>query len=116
MSPLFALEPFMTEPEPRAPRARTDHRDTARQPETVTIPGPVSYSIEGIFRFGNGDEQTRTVQGQTLNTRMAADITMFVTYLADAGWLFADGRAVLVQLLGARAEDGTRISLGNGQG
>jgi hypothetical protein len=117
MTPLFALEPFTAERDERAPRSRAHHADTAQQ----TAPGdatrtPVSYTITGTFRFRDDREHTRTVQGHTVSTRMEADIGLFVAYLCDAGWLFADGRAVLVRLLSVCTEDGVTIPIENGQG
>jgi hypothetical protein len=47
-----------------------------------------------------------------MDTRRDAEIKRFVTYLADEGWLFVEGRAALVTLLGMGADDGEEIFLG----
>ncbi len=115
MTPLFALEPFAADRDaPRATRSRSHHADTAQQTaQAAATLTPVSYTIAGTFRFRDEREHTRTVQGHTVSTRMATDIGLFVAYLRDAGWLFADGRAVLVQLLDVCTEDSVTIPIEN---
>jgi hypothetical protein len=88
MTPLFALEPFSVHQDERA----------AREPATPTPPCLISYRIIGVFRTSAGEEHERTVQGHSISTRLRADIATFIAYLSDAGWLFEDGRSVLVAL------------------
>ncbi len=47
---------------------------------------------------------TYTVIG--MSVRLDADVTRFVAYLNEHGWLFKEGCAVLVDLLGVGADDG----------
>lgn len=113
MTPLFALEPFTTDQSARAARRGRDRGEMDPPAATLT---PVSYTITGTFRFRDDSEHTRTVQGHTVSTRTEVDIHLFVAYLRDAGWLFTDGRAVLVRLLSVCTEDGVAIPIENGQG
>src|SRR5262245_60410263 len=98
MMPLFALEPFTVHQDERAACARTPQSGTVPEEAAPTPPCLVSYRIIGVFRTGAGEEHERSVQGHSISTRLRADIATFVAYLSDAGWLFEDGRSVLVAL------------------
>ena len=106
MTPLFDLAPLVH----GAPEERAMRRP-AKPPEPAPLPYPIPYWIRGVFRFGNGEERTRTVAGQAMSSRRNADIVQFVIYLREEGWLFPEGRAVMVQLLGIGGEDGGAIFL-----
>jgi hypothetical protein len=114
MAPLFDVEAYtrladdrsMATPVPMtAPRAA----ESARTP----APKPVDYWVRGSFRFGE-TERTRTLRAIGMSDRLEADVERFIAYLADQGFLFGEGRANLVQVLGVGADDGTKISLSLG--
>jgi hypothetical protein len=106
MAPLFDLAPLVHD----APEERAVRRPT-KPPEAALPPYPIPYWIRGVFRFGNGHESTRTVAGQAMSNRRNANIVTFVDYLREEGWLFPEGRAVMVELLGIGGEDGGAIFL-----
>jgi hypothetical protein len=107
MLPLFDLAGY-ARPDEVAPPVR---RVAIEQKPQAFTPTPVPYWIRGVFRFGSDEERTRTVTGQALSNRRDADIATFVDYLRAEGWLFPEGRAVMVELLGIGAEDGGTILL-----
>jgi hypothetical protein len=111
MTPLFALEPFAPPAGIDATHPRARPTRTADASPTTVAPTPVSYRITGHFHFASGEEQIRSVDGHTISTRMEADIVSFLAYLRGSGWLFADGRAVLANVLTVLTEEGQPIPL-----
>src|SRR4051794_25692394 len=99
MTPLFDISGYARPADdnptqsPQRP-ARTSARAVS------AAPSHVSYWIRGVFRFGSGEERTRTVEGHTMSDRRDADITQFAAYLSESGWLFPEGRGVMLELLG----------------
>ncbi len=75
---------------------------------------PVNYWVRGRFHSGGG-EQTHTVRAVGMSEHLDADVAKFVRYLTEEGFQFADGRAVLIELLGVGADDGAQIALSSGQ-
>ena len=120
MTPLFDMESVAPPDNRPAKATRGGGRQNAGQgagQETATPPMPVAYWIRGVFRFGNGEERTHTVDGVGMSTRLADDAARFVGHLREEGWLFAHGRGVLVELLGvAAADDGALLVLAEDRG
>jgi hypothetical protein len=85
--------------------------DHGASPLPPAPPTAVSSWIRGVFRYGDGEERIRSVAGQTLAHHRDADIERFTAYLMESGRLFPEGRAVLTELLGIGAYDGTEIHL-----
>ncbi len=71
----------------------------------------VSSWIRGVFRFGDGTERTRTVEGMGMSAQLAEDAARFADHLRASGWLFPEGRGLLVETLGIAAHDGGLIVL-----
>jgi hypothetical protein len=108
MTPLFDLAGYQRPDEQHS--ARSPRRSTEQHPQSFA-PTPVPYWIRGVFRFASGEERTRSVTGQAMSDRRDADIATFIDHLREEGWLFPEGRAVMVNLLGIGAEDGGAIFL-----
>src|SRR4051794_15532136 len=106
MTPLFDLAPLA-----RDGPSECVVRRAAKPPEPALPPYPIPYWIRGVFRYKDGEERTRTVEGQAMSHRRDDDIAKFVAHLGESGWLFPDGRAVLVAVLGVGAHDGGTILL-----
>lgn len=109
MTPLFDLAGYQQPDEDRP--ARQSRRTATEQQPQVFMPTTLPYWRRGVFRFGNGEERTRTVTGQAMSNRRNADIVQFVDYLREEGWLFPEGRAIMVELLGIGGENGGAIFL-----
>jgi hypothetical protein len=103
-TPLFDLAP-LTRAEPK--EHPTSHRRArSSTPPPAPKPYPIAYWVRGTFRYMHGEERTRTVEGQAMSHRRDGEIETFIAYLRESGWLFPDGRAVLVKVLGVSAQDG----------
>lgn len=113
MAPLFEIEVFERRDEQA--EARGTRPAASRSPAKAKASRPVNYWVRGRFSSG-GEEQTHTVRAVGMSEHLDADVAKFVRYLTDEGWLFAAGRATLVEVLGVGADDGIEISLSRGQG
>ncbi len=116
MTPLFDLGPPV--PPDTAPATGGGGRERAGQESgkaTAAQQRSVSSWIRGVFRFGDGTERTRTVEGVGTSARLAEDTARFAAHLRASGWLFPEGRGLLVETLGIAAHDGGLIALGEEQ-
>jgi hypothetical protein len=111
MTPLFDLEPLTGRVAPAAGRRST--RENVAKPQQgdppAPVPTPISYWVHGVFRCGDR-QLTRTVQAVGMSTRIDADVARFVHYLAGEGFQLAEGRGILIQLLGIGTDDGTLLA------
>jgi len=112
MSPLFDIEAFERRDEQA--EARGTRPAASRSPAKAKASRPVNYWLRGRFRSGGG-EQTHTVRAVGMSEHLDADVGKFIRYLTEEGFQFADGRAVLIELLGVGADDGVQIALSSGQ-
>jgi len=112
MSPLFDIEAFARRDEQA--KSRETRPAASRSPAKAKASRPVNYWLRGRFRSGGG-EQTHTVRAVGMSEHLDADVGKFVRYLTEEGFQFADGRAVLIELLGVGADDGVQIALSSGQ-
>jgi hypothetical protein len=108
MTPLFDVQAF-DRPTAPDPPARGSRMTGSEPPPPPATPIPVSYKVRGVFRWGDGAERTRTVEGHSLRHRLDADIRLLADHLMRDGWQFPEGRAVMVEFLGVWADDGTQI-------
>lgn len=115
MTPLFDLEPLAPAADVTAPtiNARGRRADGRGREGAATSRTPVSYWIRGIFRFADGEERICTVDAVGRGAQLADDAARFVSYLRESGWLFPEGRAMLVEPLGIAAHDGGLIVVGD---
>ncbi len=111
MMPLFDIEAVPPPCKVSVKADRGGHKDTGPIRATAMPSVSVAYWIRGVFRFGDGKERTRTVDGVGMRMQLSEDATRFVAYLGESGWLFPEGRAVLVETLGIAADDGGIIIL-----
>ncbi len=114
MAPLFDVEAFAASDDGAKAAGKRTATSRSVTKATANAPRPVNYWVRGRFRSGGG-EQTHTVRAVGMSDRLDADVTRFVRYLTDEGWLFAAGRATLVEVLGVGADDGVQIALSSGQ-
>jgi hypothetical protein len=115
MTPLFDVEAHAaTSTTPALADAGGGRTSTGRGTGTSTAAPatPVPYWVRGVFRFGNGEEHTHTVDGVGMSNRLPDDAARFVAYLRESGWLFPQGRATLIEVLGIAAHHGGLILLG----
>jgi len=77
---------------------------------TTGLPRPIAYLLHARFRCG-AQGRIRTRQGVALDTRLNADVWRFIQRLKTDGWLFPEGRAMLIELLGVGADDGVTMTL-----
>jgi hypothetical protein len=112
MTPLFDVQAFDPPATPHPPARRA--RDASTAPGPTPAPVAVSYKVRGVFRWGDGVERTRTVEGHSLRHRLNADIRQFADYLMREGWQFPEGRAAMVEFLGVWADDGAQLLVSGG--
>jgi len=110
MIPLFNVEAFTRTEDETADAARSASRTITGDDTSAPSPTPVDYWVRGVFRHGEA-QMTRTVRAVGMSTRLDADRERFIDHLKTEGWLFPDGRATLIELLGVGADDGREIML-----